>query len=274
MSLSTSPSAPTTAPLLSFTTPFTFPSGTCTELFTTTLITSSFWFNEYSTTTLEVTVSDTADKRFAGCQPRGWENIIPASSRFSFVPAVCPSGWTMYGITGSPTFGLHPPVSTAYCCDRDYYLGWPFINDPSISGILRPACFKEISRSTEFSPTMTSAPPLSATSREIYFADGMQVHNAWHISWQKSDTSTLSPRPPDLDCTFTMDYWVPGEPTNPPNTSNCQADSYNSGVKWPAPSWWFLIIGLPLILIAITVLLCCFFYRRHKKRRLANGQTY
>jgi hypothetical protein len=62
--------------------------------------------------TAHIALSNSADPRFATCQPSGWAAVPPAS-RFSFSPAVCPSGWTAYDLGTTAA-----SVSTAYCCAR------------------------------------------------------------------------------------------------------------------------------------------------------------
>jgi hypothetical protein len=66
------------------------------------------WTN--STVTLPVIIQDTADPRFASCQPPSWASRVP-ESRFSFSPAVCPSDWTAYALGVAAD-----AISTAYCC--------------------------------------------------------------------------------------------------------------------------------------------------------------
>ncbi len=115
--------------LLALPTAFVQP-ATCTDIFSTSVLTTTITYTqvEYGSTTLSttayeasITVSDPADPRFAACQPPGWASVAP-ESRFSFSPAVCPSGWTAYDLD---TVG---DVSTAFCCAR-YDLHY-----------LRPAC--------------------------------------------------------------------------------------------------------------------------------------
>jgi hypothetical protein len=64
--------------------------------------------------TVTLLESTAAGEQFASCQPSGW------SPGFSFSPAVCPSGWTYYGMTAPGTIvssyrSIH---SVAACCAR------------------------------------------------------------------------------------------------------------------------------------------------------------
>lgn len=107
------------AALVALTTPFVQPPS-CTNLFATTSLVSSFNWNDYSETTVQIVFSDPANPQFASCQPSGWDNVAP-ESRFSFSPAVCPSGWTAYDVVASETdisSTSLSTVSTAYCCSR------------------------------------------------------------------------------------------------------------------------------------------------------------
>ncbi|KAK3390747.1 hypothetical protein B0H63DRAFT_519961 [Podospora didyma] len=264
----------TTAAALALITPFAQPPS-CSEIFSTTSLVSSFWWNQYSTTTVQILASADADAEnappgFAStCRPPGWNTNVPLTNRFSFSPAVCPSGWTAYKLQTAEM--AWPITSTAYCCDRDYRLEWP-TSDLSISGIASPACFKNLG--TTFLPGSSPSSPSS-----LLFPNGIQVHNAWHISWAASDTSSLSPPPPDLACgggARSLSTWIPGEtvPPLPPNlnTDVCQDMENNSGggvddTHQPTPMFLFMVVGLPLIFVAIilSVFVFCFRHRRRNK---------
>jgi hypothetical protein len=105
--------------LLAMHTPFAQP-ATCSDIFSTTTLTTTLtttYVTSGSTTlsssvyAAKVAVSNPADPRFTTCQPPGWAGVVP-ESRFSFSPAVCPSGWTAHYL------GTAGPVTTAHCCAR------------------------------------------------------------------------------------------------------------------------------------------------------------
>ncbi|KAK3376335.1 hypothetical protein B0T24DRAFT_618474 [Lasiosphaeria ovina] len=245
--------AGTATSLLALTTPFVRPPS-CGEIFSTSSIVSSYWWDDYSLTTVQVLASDAADPRFASCQPPGWGAVVSAS-RFSFSPAVCPTGWTAYSVKA-----LAAQSTTAYCCDRDYHLEWP-VSDLSINGIASPACFVNLGTTL-----------LPSSSSSVLFPNGIQVHNAWQIAWAASETSTLSPTPPQLACGRTLATWVPGEivpPSNVSSAGDCQDDSSNSGVAIGRSLYLFLVVGLPLIFVAIFASCCVLCFRR--RRRGARG---
>lgn len=50
----------------------------------------------------------------------------------------------------------------------------------------------------------------TATNAKIITA-GMVVHPAWHIAWEASDVSALSPRPPDLVSSPSLSYTLYNE---------------------------------------------------------------
>jgi hypothetical protein len=131
------------AAVLALTTPFVQP-PTCSDIFSTTSITRSWTTVSYSSFSYStviitgyITVSNRDDPRFAACQPSGWAEV-PTQSQFSFSPAVCPSGWTAYGLDTTAA-----TVSTAYCCASGYYYyGSPlWLGDATISGVSSFACF-------------------------------------------------------------------------------------------------------------------------------------
>ena len=92
----------------------------------------------------------------------------------------------------------------------------------------------------------------------LLFTYGIQMHEAWQITWAASDTSTLSPPPPEISMGGVASMWVPGEPlpaltpTGIYLPSSTQTDTHGTSDRdiW-APLMRFLMIGLPIILVAI-----------------------
>lgn len=97
----------------------------------------------------------------------------------------------------------------------------------------------------------------------------LSIHNAWLISWDPSDASTLSPSPPMLKCTESVvDMWVPGETTVVPGEALDKCGPRESPRFGGLTG--FLVIGLPLICVFLLVSCCSFFclrHRKHKERR-------
>ncbi|KAK3897131.1 hypothetical protein C8A05DRAFT_20042 [Staphylotrichum tortipilum] len=110
MASATSTSA--TGSILALPTPFIQPT-TCTDIFSISVLTITVGEkdNHVTTSTAAFTLSDVSDPRFTSCQPPGWAGVVP-ESRFTFSPAVCPSGWTAYMLASESQLNM------AYCCAR------------------------------------------------------------------------------------------------------------------------------------------------------------
>ncbi|CEL10865.1 hypothetical protein ASPCAL13973 [Aspergillus calidoustus] len=258
------------------TTPFV-PSESCVDKFRTTNYITSFSWDDFSTTTLRVLVSEEADS----CLPSGW-NGSPASE-FQASPAVCPSAWTAYNL-GATVFVERSPVtrsvtaSTAFCCSSGFTLS--YLSGIPIADTAANACFQPITTdTTSTSPASTTSTAtdsdertttIRTTSTENPFPDGLRVHEAWHITWKASDVSILSPSPPDLgSCTsVALATWVPGEPVDSDSLS-CR--STNSGVSHGSDSdtalFRFLVIGIPVIGVVVVGVGAVVCWRRRKKRK-------
>jgi hypothetical protein len=127
----------------------------------------------------------------------------------------------------------------------------------SIPGVRSPACFRDMS---------ATAPPESSS---VLFPNGMHVHNAWHIAWASSDRASLSPTPPVLDYHQSFSVWAPGEPVT--STGSCPDCDTDDG-HFDGPLIVFLVIGLPVIGLALMIswCICCICHAR--KRRTAAVQ--
>ncbi|KFZ20633.1 hypothetical protein V502_03115 [Pseudogymnoascus sp. VKM F-4520 (FW-2644)] len=159
-------------------------------------------------TSVTILVSDAADERFASCQPSGWDSIVPASC-FSFSPAVCPSGWTYYAMASTVSVADNgrdeSTFSTAYCCASGHSLGTGLSDFPIAT--MTPPCYRRVDAG-EVSIMGTLSHGAGSTR---LFTEGIQAHQAWHISWGASDTSTLTPSLPELTSKKLIPTWVPGE---------------------------------------------------------------
>lgn len=269
----------TTTSVLAMITPFT-QQPSCTDIFYTTSIIYSFAVINYSTVTASISMSNQADPRFTTCQPSGWASVVP-ESRFSFSPAVCPSGWIANDI-----YTIGASITTAYCCARfvisfpycaiflfllmlyialcsGYSISWPFLLPRSIEGVTSPACFSEINPS----PSTINTPDSLSTD----FPQHVQVHNAYHISWQESDRVTLTPQPPELTCSpkLGIGTWTPGLPVESPSCPNSSDDDDDDDPLLPTAALFFLVVGLPVICIAALCFCCgaCFYYKRKERRQ-------
>jgi hypothetical protein len=92
----------------------------------------------------------------------------------------------------------------------------------------------------------------------------LQVHQPWYITWQSTDTSTLSPSLPTLTNAMYVPTWVAGEiiPDGEYDVSH-PGDGPRFG-----PLAKFTAIGVPLIGVAIIggLIWCCIGARRRKRK--------
>ncbi|EJT71769.1 hypothetical protein GGTG_11023 [Gaeumannomyces tritici R3-111a-1] len=270
----TSSSGPSTAPepttmsatpsatsFIALTTPFV-PPPSCGDIWTTTTSVTAGTSGGDAARTVIMVMSNTADPRFAACQPPGWD-AVPTESRFIFSPAVCPSDWTAYAFStrslweawplrssDSTTFTstLHS-YTVAHCCARSFTLSnsYKFTRDMFGSvGVAASTCFQDI----------------QATPGAV------RAHHAWQIKWAESDVKSLSPPPPALTCRdHKLATWVPGSTDHVCNPEP-NRDSHNLG------NLIYLVTILPIV-VFISTLTCCFFCfrRRRKQRRHAAERT-
>lgn len=239
-SLSSSPTATATAPILAFTTPFPQPVS-CSSPPLTTSVESYSDFKGNPTSRIFL-LPDTSDARYTAC-------LAPAGGQFTFSPAVCPQGWPAWWLGQTPTVisgaATTAHVSTAYCCAPGYSMtNQGSQDDPS------PSCEQAFLTTTSSSgSSFVSTTTLSVASLP-----------AWHISWQPSDIPTLSPQPPAIDGDRII-KWVPGsEPQRVPQ------DGWGRGMS--RGLFFFLVVGIPLIIVAAIV--ACFVGCRVSRRRRGN----
>ncbi|KAL1955659.1 hypothetical protein VTO42DRAFT_8204 [Malbranchea cinnamomea] len=239
------------------TTPFVQPSE-CASLWDLTSIPSLV---DGSTTTVTVLASDEAHERFASCQPSGWDST---GDGFTFSPAVCPSHWTYYAMASTESVvesggrGVST-YSTAYCCASGHKLRTDLTDFP-ISTLV-PLCYRQIA--ADDSTTLTVTP--AGESSGVPFTQGIQVHQAWHISWAESDTSTLTPSLPELTSSKLVPTWTPGQ-TIPPGMYDRESGS-NDGPRGLGGVVWFLMIGIPIIGVVLIALAVWFCIRHRRAKR-------
>ncbi|KAG2027134.1 hypothetical protein GB937_000872 [Aspergillus fischeri] len=244
----TSTTTATTTSLPALTTPFVQPPE-CTSIWdiTSTATTINSTLRLRLTTIL---ISDPADERFASCQPPGWDSN--STARFSFSPAVCPSAWTYHQMA---TDRFDYRRSTAYCCSRSNLYN------------IKASCYRTL---TPGETTITGT--LShGEGAQVLFTDGIQVHQAWAISWAGSDTATMSPSLPLLTNSMIVPTWVPGEIIPP--------GRYDRGYEGSDMPGWepilrFIMIGVPIIgvaLLAACVWCCIWRWRVRREERQQRG---
>ncbi|KAK2800033.1 hypothetical protein FQN50_008272 [Emmonsiellopsis sp. PD_5] len=91
------------------------------------------------------------------------------------------------------------------------------------------------------------------------FTGGIQVHEAWRVTWNDEDTSTLSPSLPSLDPTTLVESWVPGQ-TLPPAPRKEHGPNLTGLLN-------FVMIGVPIIGLTVIGLIIWCVVRRHKRKK-------
>ncbi|KAK4031653.1 hypothetical protein C8A01DRAFT_21172, partial [Parachaetomium inaequale] len=183
-------------------------------------------FISNSSGTVTVLASDPANSRFAACQPSGWDAGGEGERSFQFSPAVCPSGWTAYKL-GRTVSGVGVPVTHKKTFSAAY------------------CCSR-------------------------HFTHGMLPNNRWrgrHHRITLSDIPSLSPTPPQLPCSTSA--VVPGATVEPDLVSRGTCNS-NDGIlrmsSGRTGTFWFLAVGLPIIILAIIATCVGVWYRRRRCR--------
>ena len=109
-------------------------------------------------------------------------------------------------------------------------------------------------------PQTTASPDSSSLVR---------VHNPWHIMWQSSDVPSLTPPPPQLECsTSILASWTPGATVGSTLFGGPCQETASHNSKGDIAGALFLMIGLPILIVALLV--SCFgvwCHRRRKRRR-------
>lgn len=99
------------------------------------------------------------------------------------------------------------------------------------------------------------------------FTEGLQAHDAWKISWEESDTSTLAIALPELTSTMVVQTWTPGQ-TIPRDKDDQVPERQNDMPGWDKV-FYFCVIGAPLIGLSMIgcCVACCVSNRWAKRRK-------
>lgn len=277
--------SPTSTAVLALVTPFVPPSGCLSNLWN--LASVNYTYINYSTsphTVATLPLFTLASQYVASCSPSGWSSITAAPT-YLLSPAVCPSDWTAYQLDTSVNFiasNHAEEYSTAFCCSRDFKLVGTLSNLPS----MRAPCVRTIpsegepvtvvrtSTSTRFGISSATTSDIAGTPTIVTIKDGLQVHAAWPIAWQESDTSTMSPKPPALTNHAVIPMWVPG--TEVPSGMYDRPDERLSSEQYFGKDlYYFMIVGVPIIVvfIALSITACCIGNSRAKKRERAAASS-
>ncbi|KAI6763891.1 hypothetical protein HG530_007680 [Fusarium avenaceum] len=217
----------TATQLLALTTPFKQPHG-CDSHWERTSILSTVG----DTSTVPVLLS----KALPSCYPSGWEDVVP-ESRWNFNPAnIYLSGYTRLN-------------------DDDWSLvAYADINTYTYH------CGRWLQNTDELSTTSNAEVASSVSTIRT-----LMLHKAWSISWNASDTSTMTPKLPSLTNKMEVPVWTPGQdiPKGEYDESPVE-DGPLSGVTGR-----FLLIGIPIIGVFFVLLGAWICFVRHKRRKRA-----
>ncbi|KAJ4152853.1 hypothetical protein LMH87_009373 [Akanthomyces muscarius] len=187
---------------------------------------------------------------------------VPRESTPIRIPAVCPSAWTAYDLQIEAAGSGNSRLSSAWCCPSGFT---PTGNAEYYQGSAIRACAQTLAQNTSLSSAWKDH------GRELITTQLLET--PWLITWAKSDTKTLSPRPPSLGdrCTRAeISTWVPGAKVSESDRICYQSEH---GPDWLGSSlFWFLVVGLPVIVITIPSVWCCCILPGRKKRRERRAQ--
>ncbi|KAK1843063.1 hypothetical protein CCHR01_14286 [Colletotrichum chrysophilum] len=205
--------------------------------------------------TTDIAFSNLANPRISACQPSQWKKN-DGRRQLNFSPAVCPSDWVAH-LLATKTISS-TTLSTAYCCVSNYR---PVTTISDILPIetMYPVCLGYFDSSYDTYGNRTAT--YSNGSTTVY-TEGYDLHPAWHITWQESDTSTLSPPPPSLSTT--LDTCVPGEAIA--TTSTAYRPDGSRGLT----EFLVLITVIPSvigIMLCGCCVWCCVSSRRDKRKK-------
>ncbi|KAF6781830.1 hypothetical protein CMUS01_16751, partial [Colletotrichum musicola] len=110
----------------------------------------------------------------ASCNPSGWD-CFSHESRLRFSPGVCPKGWIYHDMAEDGLTG----ASTAFCCQSG------FSNQKAVFYTFYGSrdCVSWVTASDSAASTTTSQQTI-------------MMHEAWAVTWDATDTSTLTPKLP------------------------------------------------------------------------------
>ncbi|KAM3506076.1 hypothetical protein MY10362_002575 [Beauveria mimosiformis] len=213
------------------------------------------------------------------CWPSGVYNA-------TYSPAVCPSGWTYYSImpgdydelvtvtvTDSPSGASTAYQTTSYtnqisavCCPRGFELS---VLTWSTDTHIDHACSRTVT-SGELSIIVTNQTDGSPTL--FQGSATLMIPTPMTVSWQATDASTLTPRPPDIPVWSFAPSWVPGQSVTVYDKVRYDDSPRNNRL---ATGVFAAVIAVPIVLFLAILgcCICCFrIRRRREKREIAKEQ--
>ncbi|KFY74702.1 hypothetical protein V499_05284 [Pseudogymnoascus sp. VKM F-103] len=150
-----------------------------------------------------------------------------------------------------------------------YTLGNPGVTLQSLDNAA--ACVSAIGVTSPSTTSTSSTLSTGQTPHATPYPYGIQIHNAYQITWASSDRPTLSPTPPDFNygCSATLDVWVPGESVGALECNN-RSDGEGAGrAGWMV----FIMVGVPVIVVVFVASWCTYCYRSSKKKWRAEDEA-
>lgn len=269
----------------SMTTPFSTPTECNGRFSPATTVTSTPRSWETQTTWVwAVEFSSTSP----GCEPSGLgatKEFTKTEARYS--PAVCPSGWTAYNIGAYTTDGMKTAAVeySATCCASGFDLNSH--NGPGYAVQGNSDCVQTVSPTTNIYSDGHATVSLA-----------LRLHKPWRVTWKADDVTKLSPAPPPQlrpTCANIQIYsWRPGQTVldSASSTSSSSLSGSTPGLGSNGTAryvgecrqaevrqvdhsldglFYFMVIGLPIIGVAILscCVCCCVRGSRKRRRRLA-----
>ncbi|KAJ3497961.1 hypothetical protein NLG97_g1496 [Lecanicillium saksenae] len=178
-------------------------------------------------------------------------NIDNRDLALRFSPGVCPSGWTAYALQIETSASGNSRKSSATCCP---------------SGFSRTAA-----RNGTGGACIQIVPQTKPVTLHDYYdqIETTLFEPIWLITWAKSDTKTMKPQPPSLagDCSDAeIATWVPGAKVTD-DQRQCSRPESGGGIFANAGTT-FLVVGLPILVVAIpSIFFCCIKPRLRRIRK-------
>ncbi|KAB5577941.1 hypothetical protein GE09DRAFT_1214154 [Coniochaeta sp. 2T2.1] len=177
--------------------------------------------------------------------------LIPQTTPFVH-PSVCADLFTTTTFTATP-YGNKQQQAKVHALVPDQadsrfsscYPGGPGRSDqysfsPALTAVpATPSVSGYVAVDTTTSTAQADITPLATLDRN----DDYRIQQPWHIAWMPSDTSSLSPAPPEWTCTSELLSWVLGNAVSKdcPDGSP-HDDDYLAGLG----TFYGLVIGLPI----------------------------
>lgn len=95
----------------------------------------------------------------------------------------------------------------------------------------------------------------------------VRLHEAWAITWDATDTPTLTPELPPLTSSSILPTWTAGQVVSDDDYTGGPTPVDN-GTQIPDSLYWFMVVGIPIIFVVLvgSCVWCCVRSCMKKKR--------